>query len=177
MIPSLPVRTWTPLVLSLLTIGVCLNRAEAGQISNEFIAFNGYTLTTPLSNYPSFKLIETWSGDFVQEVSLYENPGEVFTLNGVSFLKVHYRFADGRLEAIHLVYEGLDNRAKLIEWIEEHYGKLPSAERRTIPQVLWCGDQMTITLSFSKHTKRGTLWFTSPSLHDMVNKSLYMPSD
>jgi len=170
-------KTWTPLVLSLLMVSVCLDRAGAGQISTESNVFNGYQLTTPLSDYPSFKLIETWSGDFVQEVSLYENPAEACTLNGVSFLKVRYRFADGRLESIHLVYEGLDNRAKLIEWLEEHYGKLPSAERRTIPQVLWNGDQMDITLSYSKHSKRGMLWFTSPALHDMVNKSFYMPAD
>src|SRR6266498_532085 len=165
------------LIFSLLMVGVGLDRAGAGQVNNGSNDFNGYQLTTPLSDYPAFRLVETWSGDFVQEVSLYENPGEALTLNGVSFLKVRYRFADGRLEAIQLVYEGLDNRAKLIEWLEEHYGKLPSAERRTIPQVLWYGDQMDITLSYSKHSKRGMLWFTSPALHDMVNKSLFTPSD
>jgi len=44
----------------------------------------------------------------------------------------------------------------------------------------WAGqisDQLTITLNFNKHTQRGTLWFSSPVLHDMVNKSLYMPAD
>jgi hypothetical protein len=157
------------LLLSLLMVGVCLDRTGAGQISTDSNAFNGYTLTTPLSDYPSFKLVETWSGDFVQEVSLYENPREALTLNGVSFLKVRYRFADGRLESIQLVYEGFDNRAKLLEWIEERYGKLPSAERKTIPMVLWYGDQMTITLSYSKHSKRGMLWFASPLLYNLVN--------
>src|SRR6266487_3941365 len=160
------------LIFSLLMVGVGLDRAGAGQINNGSNDFNGYQLTTPLSDYPAFRLVETWSGDFVQEVSLYENPQETLTLNGVSFLKVRYRFADGRLESIQLVYEGFDNRAKLLEWIEERYGKLPSAERKTIPMVLWYGDQMTITLSYNKHSKRGMLWFTEPSLHDLVNRSL-----
>ena len=39
------------------------------------------------------------------------------------------------------------------------------------------GDQLTITLNFNTHTKRGTLWFASPALHDLVNKSLYTPAD
>jgi hypothetical protein len=167
---------WT-LVLCALALGTWLELAEAGQLRDDLNAFNGYTLETPLASYPSFKLIETWSGDFVQEVSLYENPGEALTLNGVSFLKVRYRFADGRLECIQLVYEGLDNRNRLLQWLEEHYGRLPVPERRTIPQVLWHGDQLTITLNFNKHTQRGTLWFASPALHDLVNKSLYVPAD
>ncbi len=161
----------------MLAVSCWVTPAWAGQIGDQLNSFNGYALETPLASYPSFKLIETWSGDFVREVSLYENPGENLTLNGVSFLKVRYRFADGRLECIQLVYEGLDNREKLLQWLEERYGKLPLPERRTIPQVLWNGDQLTITLSYNKHAKRGTLWFASPALHDMVNKSLYVPAD
>jgi hypothetical protein len=110
-------------------------------------------------------------------VGLYEKPGETLVLNGVAIQQVRYRFADGRLECIKLSYEGFENRHKLLQWIEEHYGKLPPPERRMIPQVLWHGDRLTITLSFNKNTQRGTLWFASPDLHNMVNKSLYMPAD
>ena len=163
--------------MCLLSLVVGAMPAWAGQIGDQHNSFNGYTLETPLATYPSFKLIDRWSGDFVQDVSLWENPGENLTLNGVSFLKVRYRFADGRLECIQLVYEGLDNRNRLLQWVEEHYGQLPAPERRTIPQVLWHGDKLTITLNFNTHTQRGTLWFASPALHDLVNKSLYTPAD
>ena len=88
--------------------------AEAGRIPDDPIVFNGYSLEAPLSSYPSLKLIEAWNADFVREVGLYEKPRETLSLNGVSFTKIRYRFADQQLESIQLTYAGRDNRDKLL---------------------------------------------------------------
>src|ERR1700757_4642560 len=109
----------------ILCMAICLWAAPlpAGQISDDLNAFNGYILETPISAYASFHLVDVWSTEFVQEVALYEKPGDSIDLNGAVVKKVRYRFADGRLESIQLTYEGYDNRQKLIGWLEEHYGK------------------------------------------------------
>lgn len=146
--------------------------AEAGRIPDDPNAFNGYILEASLSSYPSLKLIEVWNADFVREVGLYEKPGETLSLNGVSFTKIRYRFADQQLESIQLTYAGRDNRDKLLRWVEEQYGKLPQAERRVLPQVMWYGNRMAISLSYNPGSKQGFLFFFSPALNHMVNKNI-----
>jgi hypothetical protein len=144
----------------------------AVSIANNANAFKGYIMEAPISQYPFLKILNVASSDLVQELGLYENPGEYLTLNGVSFRKVRYRFADRRLESIQLVYEGRENREKLLQWLEEEYGRLSRAERKMINQVEWHGDQLAITLSYDNESKEGHLWFISPSLHRLVNEGI-----
>jgi hypothetical protein len=160
------------LVCALLSEPWVVQRALAVRISGDLNEFNGYTMEAPLSRYPSLHLVRAWSTDFVEEVGLYESPQEAPTVNGVSFVNARYRFADGRLESIQLMYERRENREKLLKWIEEHYGKLLPAERKMINQVEWHGDRLAITLSFDPNTKEGNLWFISPTLHHLVNKNI-----
>src|SRR6266487_669102 len=144
----------------------------AGQLNGDVNAFNGYTLETATSNYPSFKLIQQYSTEFVPEVTVYELPGEQVTLNGVQFTRVRYRFADGLLESIQLTYEGSEDRETLLHWIEQNYGKLSSGkERRMIAQVYWRGEKMLIMLNYNRTYNQGTLWFVSPRLHQEINRT------
>lgn len=158
------------LVLSVSALGA--PDAGAAQIHGEQNVFYGYVMQSPLSQYPSLKVLKIWSAEFVKEVGEYENPGEVLTVTGVTFLRVRYRFADQRLESIQLVYEGRDNREKLVQWLEAQYGQLTSSERKMVNQVEWQGHAMTITLSYNFTYKRGTLWFVSPELNHLLHDSI-----
>ncbi|TRZ99926.1 MAG: hypothetical protein D4R81_08450 [Nitrospiraceae bacterium] len=91
-------------------------------------------------------------------VMVYENPGEVLTLNGVTPTKVYYRFYKDRLGNVHLLYEGKDNRQKLIQWIEAQYGKLPFAERKQ-QQIEWHSENVVISLAYDRTSDKGWLWF------------------
>jgi hypothetical protein len=149
----------------------CAGVATAGQLGGDFNAFGGYTLETPISSYPSLRLIRRYSTEFVGDVTVYERPGEQLTLDGVPFKKVQYRFADGLLESVQLTYEERENREKLLAWIEKNYGKLPSEERRIIPQVLWLGEKMNIMLNYNLNYNQGMVWFVSPSLYQEIDRT------
>jgi hypothetical protein len=151
---------------------LCAQATGAAQIRDDQNAFHGYVMQSPLSQYPSLKVLKIRSAEFVKEVGEYENPGEVLAVNDVTFLRVRYRFADRRLESIQLVYEGRDNRERLVQWLEAQYGKLTSSERKMVNQVEWQGHAMTITLSYNFTYKRGTLWFVSPELNHLLHNSI-----
>ena len=146
--------------------------SHAVRISGELDEFRGYKMEAPLSAYPNLRQVKTWSTDFVQEVGLYESSDEIPTIDGVFFSAAQYRFADSKLESINLSFEGRGSRDRLLKWIEQHYGKLLSIERKMINQVEWHGDRLTITLSYNPETTLGRLWFISPTLHHLVNKNI-----
>jgi hypothetical protein len=134
-------------------------------------SFNGYQLETPVTSYSPLTQVGNFTTEFVREVTVYENPDEVLLLDAVPLKKVRYRFADGLLESVQLTYEGRENRDRLLNWVETHYGKLPGNERRIIAQVVWHGEKMMIMLNYNRTQNEGTLWFISPSLHGEINRT------
>jgi len=160
------------LVLSLLAIGLSIAPAGAAKIPDDPGGFNGYTWGTPLAQFPAFKLIKNLgSTDFVKDIGVYENPGETLTLNEVSLATINYRFVENQLESISLRYTGRENRDKLVRWLEEHYGKLTSHERKMVNAILWYGDKTTINLKYDVVTQQGTLYFLSQSLSHRFNEA------
>ena len=159
-----------PAALALLFV-FWTGTVTGGQLGAEFNAFNGYTLETPTSGYPSLQLVRRYSTEFVRDVTLYELPGEQLKLDGVPFNQVQYRFADGLLESVQMTYQGRENRDRLLSWIEGHYGKLPANERRIIAQVTWQGEKMVIMLNYNRTNNQGVLWFVSPDLHKEINRT------
>jgi hypothetical protein len=155
-----------------MIVGLYVDHAQAAKVENHHDSFNGYTLGAPISSYPALKLVKKWSAEEVKEVGEYENPGEALTVNGVFFLKIRYRFADGLLESIRLVYHGRENRERLVKWLETQYGKLTSFERRMINQLELRGEKMSITLSYSFSHQEGTLWFISTELNHRLSDSI-----
>jgi hypothetical protein len=147
------------------------------QLGGELESFNGYTLESPTAAYPSLRLVGRYRTDFVQDVTVYELPGEQLTLEGVLCSQVRYRFADGLLESVQLTYKGRENRDRLLGWVEANYGKLPSQERRIIAQVMWHGEKMMIMLNYNRSYDQGTLWFISPRLHKEMNRLTGATSD
>jgi hypothetical protein len=173
MTPTHPVKISAILLFAVVGIVVTVTLSYAVRISGELNEFHGYRMEAPLSAYPHLRQVKTWNTDFVKEVGLYENPQEVPMIDGVVFNAAQYRFADSKLESIHLSFEGRENRDRLLKWIEQQYGMLLPAERkRMINQVEWHGDRLTITLSYNPETTLGTLWFISPTLHHLVNKNI-----
>jgi hypothetical protein len=151
-----------------LVIGIA---AEATRVKDEPDGFNGHKCGALLSQYQSFKLVkDLGETDFAGSVKIYENPGESLTLDQVPLSKIRYRFVGNQLESVQHLFEGKENRDRLLRWIEGQYGPAPAAERRVITSVQWFGDQTTISLSFDIHTKRGNLWFTCQALNHLLNE-------
>ena len=147
------------LVLTLLLLGPWMEPALAAVITNEPTGFNGYNWGARISEYSSLKLVSDPAiAHPLPDVAVYENPGEVFTLNGVTFGKIQYRFYKDQLGGIQLTFEGRENREKLRQWIEERYGKVPLPERRQ-KNIEWHGKNTVINLGYDVITKQGRLWF------------------
>ena len=133
--------------------------ALAAVITNQPTGFNGYNWGARISEYSSLKLVSDPAiAHPLPDVAVYENPGEVFTLNGVTFGKIQYRFYKDQLGGIQLTFEGRENREKLRQWIEERYGKVPLPERRQ-KNIEWHGKNTVINLGYDVITKQGRLWF------------------
>ena len=154
------------LALSVLPSILASSPALAVRITNEPNGFNEYTWGSPLASFPALQqLRELGKAESGERISVYEKPGEVVILNGVPLSRIRYRFVDGQLESIVLSYEGRENRDKLLQWVEEHYGKVTPAERRLqITQVEWLGEKTEVTLSYYHTKKEGTLLFISPAI-------------
>ena len=159
------------LVLAVVAIALTSSDLYANQPDGYSNTFNGYRLETPVSNYTALMPVERYSTEFVQDVTIYERPEEVLTLDVVPIKTVRYRFADGLLESIQLTYEGRENRERLLHWVETRYGKLTARERRIIAQVVWHGEEMMIMLNYNRSYDQGTLWFISPALHKEINRT------
>lgn len=145
--------------------------AEAARIKDEPDGINGHKCGAPLAQYQSFKLVEDLGEtDVAGSVKVYENPGEAPTLDQVPFIKIRYRFVGDQLESVLYIFEGKENRDRLLRWIEGRYGPAPAAERSVLTSVQWFGDQTTISLSFDIRTKRGNLWFTCQALNHLLNE-------
>jgi len=166
--PSHLVGTFVKGVLALSVLASILVSGPvlAVRITNEPNGFNEYTWGSPLASFPALQQTrELGKAESGERISVCEKPGEVLTLNGVALNRIHYRFVDGQLESIVLSYEGRESRDKLMQWVEEHYGKLTPPERRLqFTQVEWLGEKTEVTLSYYHIRKEGTLLFISPVL-------------
>ena len=160
-------KVWLVLPLVALYAG----QLQAEEVEVAVNSFNGYILESPASEFESLNAVEHYSTEFVQDVTVYEKLGELLTLDTVPLKTVRYRCTNGLLESIQLTYEGRENREKLLSWIEAHYGKLSSKERRIVSQVMWHGEKMLIMLNYNRSYDQGTLWFVSPSLHREINRT------
>lgn len=147
------------LALRLLLLGLWMDPALAAVITNEPTEFNGYTWGARSTEYPSLRLVtDPTVAHPLPDVDVYENPGEVLILNGVTFGKIHYRFYKDRLGGIQLTFEGWENREKLRQLIEDRYGKVPLPERKQ-KNIEWHGADNVINLGYDVTTNQGRLWF------------------
>src|SRR5437016_13388194 len=98
--------------------------AEAARLTSEPTGFNGYTWGDRSAEYPSLKLAMDPAGAHpLPDMDVYENQGEVLTLNGVTLGQIYYRFYKSRLGGIQLKFDSMEKREELRERIDERYGK------------------------------------------------------
>jgi len=108
----------------------------------------------------------TYSG---KPVDLYDRSTVGIALNGVSPSRIRCRFVDNQLESVQLSYEGFANREKLLQLMEERYGRLTSGERKMTARAEWLGFESIVVLSFNHEKGLGSLWFLSTTLHREFN--------
>jgi hypothetical protein len=102
-------------------------------------------------------------------VDLYDRSTVGLILNGVSPSRIRYRFVDNQLESVQLSYEGHANREKLLQLMEERYGRLTSGERKMTARAEWLGFESIVVLSFNHEAGGGSLWFISTVLSKEFN--------
>src|SRR2546428_3947480 len=156
------------LALSVLPSILASDPAHAVRITNEPNGFNEYTCGSPLASFPALQQArELGKAEGGERIVVYEKPCEVVTVNGVPLSGIRYRFVDGQLESIVLSYEGRESRDKLMQWVEEHYGKLTPSERRLqFAQAEGLGEKTEVTRSYNHTTKEGRILSTSPAARD-----------
>jgi hypothetical protein len=156
-------------VLAFLVLGLWVTPTVAARITNEPDGFGGYLWGSPSTQYPSLRQVQDANiANQLDNVEVFENPGEVLSLNGATFTKVYYRFLRGQLGSIELKYEGRANREKLREWIENSYGKLPLSEHKQ-QHIEWHGDNTVISLGYDPVSNMGRLWIIYLALSPFDN--------
>jgi hypothetical protein len=144
--------------LAFWLLGLWVTPAVAARITNEPNGFGGYLWGSPSAQYPSLRHVQDAKvANQLDNVEVFENPGDALTLNGATLTQIYYRFWKGKLGSVELKYEGRANREKLREWIENNYGKLPLSERKQ-QHIEWHGDNTVISLGYDPLTNLGRLW-------------------
>jgi hypothetical protein len=100
-----------------------------------------------------------------QQVDLYDRSPVGISLNGATPTRIRYRFLDNKLESVQVSFEGRVNRDRLLQLMEDRYGRLTPGERKLVTRAEWDGFETTVTLSFNPDTGLGSLWFTSTMLN------------
>ena len=96
-----------------------------------------------------------------QQVDLYERSTVGIVLNGAPITRIRYRFLDNQLESVQLSYEGKANREKLLQLMEERYGRVTPGEHKLVGRAEWDGYETVVNLSYNVETGLGSLWFIS----------------
>jgi hypothetical protein len=154
------------LVFCFLCLGLANQSARAVLIHDEPSGFRGNHWGDSPADCVSLRFVKgqgtTRSGE---RVDLYDRATVGIAINGVSFTRIRYRFLENHLESVQLSYEGRVDYDKLLERMEERYGRLTPGERKLVGRAEWDGFETVVDLSYNVETGRGSLWFISPTLH------------
>ena len=154
------------LVCCFLGLAFTSGSARAVLIHDEPSGFRGNHWGDSFQDGPPLRFVKglgtTNSG---KQVDLYDRSPVGITLNGVPFSRIRYRFLDNQLESVQLSYEGSANREKLLQLMEERYGRLTPGERKSIARAEWDGYETVVELSYNPETGLGSLWFISTILN------------
>jgi hypothetical protein len=98
-------------------------------------------------------------------ITLYDRSTAGLVINGVSFTRIRYRFIENQLESVQLSFEGRANRDKLLQVVEDRYGRPAPGERKHLGRVEWDGNETTVDLDYRTDVEQGWLWFMSTRLN------------
>jgi hypothetical protein len=154
------------LIIALLGVSLYLPPAFALLIHDEPSGFRGNEWGASPRECASLTFVSrqgtTVSG---QQIDIYDRSPVGISLNGVSPTGIRYRFLDEKLESVQIRYEGRANRDRLLQLMEDRYGRLTPGERKLLARAEWDGFETTVTLSFDTDTGLGSLWFSSTTLN------------
>jgi hypothetical protein len=154
------------IMVFLLGAGLSVTPADAVLIHDEPSGFRGNHWGDSPADCASLRFVKgqgtIHSGE---RVDLYDRSTVGIAINGVSFIRIRYRFLDNQLESVQLSYEGRASYSKLVEVLEERYGRLTPGERKLVGRAEWDGYETVVDLSYNVETGRGSLWFISPTLN------------
>jgi hypothetical protein len=154
------------LVLFFLCLAFTSWPARAVMIADEPSGFRGNHWGDSPRNCPPLRFVKgLGTTASLKQVDLYDRSTVGIVLNSVTFSRIRYRFLDNQLESVQLSYEGAANRARLLQLMEERYGRLTPGERKHIARAEWDGFETVVELSYNPDTGLGSLWFISTDLN------------
>jgi hypothetical protein len=149
----------------LFGVGLPVPPAGALLIHDEASGFRGNLWGAAPVDCPSLQFVERLGlTDSKKQVDLYDRSTVGITLNGVPLIRIRYRFLDNQLESVQLSYEGRANRDRLLQSMEQRFGRLAPGEGKQLGGVEWEGFETVVNLSFNPSTGKGSLWFISRTL-------------
>ena len=150
------------LVFCFLCLGLAIQSAWAVLIHDEPSGFRGNQWGASPADCASLRFVKNLgTTQSKQQVDIYERSTVGIVLNGAPISRIRYRFLDNQLESVQLSYEGQANREKLLQLMEERYGRLTPGERKLINRAEWDGYETVVDLSYNPETGLGSLWFIS----------------
>ena len=154
------------LAVCVLALGLVTQSAWAVMVADEPSGFRGNHWGDSPWNCPSLRFVKGLGPtNSMKQVDLYDRSTVGIALNGVSFSRIRYRFLDNQLESVQLNYAGSANREKLLQLMEERYGRLTPGERKLVRRAEWDGYETVVDLSYNPETGLGSLWFISTRLN------------
>ncbi len=149
-----------------LSLSLVTQSVWAVMIADEPSGFRGNHWGDSPWNCPPLRFVNgLGKTNSLKQVDLYDRSTVGIALNGVSFSRIRYRFLDNQLESVQLSYEGLPNREKLLQLMEDRYGRLAPGERKLVRRAEWDGYETVVDLSYNPETGLGSLWFISTRLN------------
>ena len=121
------------LAVSFLCLGLAGQSAWAVLIHDEPSGFRGNHWGDSPGDCPSLRFAKgLGTTTSMKRVDLYDRSTVGIVLNGVSFSRIRYRFLNDQLESVQLSFQGPANRERLLQLMEERYGRLTRSEERRV---------------------------------------------
>ena len=156
-----------PLVAScFLSLSLTSQPALGLLLQDEPSGFRGNYWGASPDDCPSLRFVgDLGTNRYGKLVTLYDRSTTGLVINGVSFTRIRYRFIENQLESVQLSFAGRANRDKLLQVVEDRYGRPAPGERKYIGRVEWDGNETIVDLDYRVDVEQGSLWFISTRLN------------
>jgi hypothetical protein len=149
-----------------LSFGLASPPAWGVLLQDEPSGFRGNSWGASPGDCPSLRFVgDLGTNRSGKLIALYDRSTVGLTINGVSFTRIRYRFVENQLESVQLSFEGRANRDKLLQVIEDRYGRPVQGERKNLGRVEWDGQETIVDLDYRVDSELGSLWFISTRLN------------
>jgi hypothetical protein len=154
------------LASSFLAFSLASQPARAILLQDEPSGFRGNYWGASPDDCPSLRFVgDLGTNRYGKLITLYDRSKVGLIINGVSFTRIRYRFIGNQLESVQLSFGGRENRGKLLQVIEDRYGRPVPGERKNLNRVEWDGEETIVDLDYRVDIEQGSLWFMSTRLN------------